>query len=258
VRCRVMGERAGKAHRSSREKVTGEGRPGEAVSNRLQTLTLPTVQVALDVPRLTSALSVAAACYRSGVRMLEAGTPLVKNEGLRAVSRLKRKFGKAVIVADLKTLDAGWLEVELAAVAGADVVTISGLADSATVEGALGAAKKYGVATMIDMLGVKRLLPLAKRFERRGADAICIHLGLDAQRATRDTVARKLGEIARIAKSVSIPVAVAGGIVPGSAKALVEAGARVLIVGSAVYSSRTPGRVASSLLREVSEARQRL
>ncbi len=249
---------AGKARPPPRGTAAAAGRRRRVTSNPLKEVELPTIQVALDLPRLKPALSVAAACYRRGIRVLEAGTPLIKNEGLRAVSRLKREFKEAVVVADLKTLDAGWLEVELGAAAGADVVTISALADRVTVQEAMAAAEKYGVATMIDMLGVKRPLPLARRFDREGADAICVHLGLDVQRAGGETVARKLGEITRIAGSVAVPVAAAGGIVPGSARALVAAGAGVLIVGSAVYSSSSPGSVAASMLREVSEAKQSL
>src|SRR5437879_8573531 len=88
----------------------------------------PKVQVALDLIHLKDALRIAKAANRAGVEWIEAGTPLIKSEGMRSVRELKRALPAAVVVADMKTLDAGAIETEIAFEAGADIVSNSGLA----------------------------------------------------------------------------------------------------------------------------------
>ncbi len=79
----------------------------------------PILQVALDFVDLPRALEVAREAVAGGVDWIEAGTPLIKAEGLNAVRALKAEFPDKVIVADMKTMDAGRTEVEYAAKAGA-------------------------------------------------------------------------------------------------------------------------------------------
>ncbi|RLF87694.1 Fe-S cluster assembly protein HesB, partial [Thermococci archaeon] len=87
------------------------------------------LQVALDLTDIEQAISIAEKAARGGAHWLEVGTPLIKKEGMRAVELLKRRFPDRKIVADLKTMDTGALEVEMAARHGADVVSILGVAD---------------------------------------------------------------------------------------------------------------------------------
>ncbi len=87
------------------------------------------LQVALDLTDIEQAISIAEKAARGGgAHWLEVGTPLIKKEGMRAVELMKRRFPDRKIVADLKTMDTGALEVEMAARHGADVVSILGVA----------------------------------------------------------------------------------------------------------------------------------
>ena len=93
----------------------------------------PLVQVALDFVDLPRALEVAREAVAGGADWIEAGTPLIKAEGLGAVRALKAEFPGHIIVADMKTMDAGRTEVEYAAKAGADVVGVLGAASDSTI-----------------------------------------------------------------------------------------------------------------------------
>src|SRR2546429_8440727 len=104
----------------------------------------PVLQVALDHMHLKRALLAAAEAVEGGADWLEAGTPLIKSEGMEVVRQLKKTFPGTTIVADLKTMDTGAFEVEIAAKAGADVVTVMGVTDDATILEAVKAARRYG------------------------------------------------------------------------------------------------------------------
>ena len=67
----------------------------------------PIVQISLDLTRQDEAIETATMALRAGVDWLEAGTPLILAEGLRAVSGLRERFPNVPIVADLKTMDGG-------------------------------------------------------------------------------------------------------------------------------------------------------
>ena len=125
-----------------------------------------TLQLALDFVDMHRALDVAQKAVKGGVEWLEAGTPLIKSEGLNCVRELKRKYKTKTIIADLKTLDTGALEVEIAAKAGADIVSISGLGDDDMISEAIRAGRKYGAKIMVDLLSVKDKPKRAKEIEK--------------------------------------------------------------------------------------------
>src|SRR5437879_9572122 len=112
----------------------------------------PVLQVALDHMHLKRALLAAAEAVEGGADWLEAGTPLIKSEGMEVVRQLKKTFPGTTIVADLKTMDTGAFEVEIAAKAGADVVTVMGGTEDATVLEADQEDRGYGAKVMADIL----------------------------------------------------------------------------------------------------------
>ncbi len=78
----------------------------------------PIVQISLDVTTLEEAIETAELARRAGVDWLEAGTPLILSQGLKSVRELRARFPGVPIVADLKTMDGGYLEAEMMAKAG--------------------------------------------------------------------------------------------------------------------------------------------
>ncbi|MHB8175906.1 MAG: orotidine 5'-phosphate decarboxylase / HUMPS family protein, partial [Thermoleophilia bacterium] len=168
----------------------------------------PILQLALDFLDLPRALAVADEAMRGGVDWLEAGTPLIKSEGLEAVRELKRRFPAATIVADLKTMDAGRFEMESAAKAGASIAGVLGAASDATISECIEVGRNYGLQVIVDMIEVADPVLRARQAEELGADFIGIHTAIDQQMRGE----APLDLIQRVAAAVSVPLAVAGGI----------------------------------------------
>ena len=196
-------------------------------------LSRPVLQVALDFENLTRALEAAREAVVGGADWVEAGTPLIKSEGLDAVRELKKAFPAHRIVADLKVMDTGAFEVELAAKAGADIITVLGAADDGTVADAVRGGELYGAEIVVDLLGVADPLARARRVAELGAAAVCWHVGIDMQMQGR-TPFEVLGELT---KASPLPVAVAGGLTSETVASALRAGAQILIVGGAITKS---------------------
>ncbi len=193
----------------------------------------PVVQVALDFENLSRALQAAREAVEGGVDWIEAGTPLIKSEGLDAVRELKKAFPGHRIVADMKIMDTGAFEVEIAAKAGADIVTVLGTADDGTIADAVRGGEKYGAEVVVDLLNVADPIARTKRVAELGAAAVCWHVGIDMQMAGK-TPFDVLGDL--VAQS-PLPVAVAGGLNSETVAQAARAGARILIVGGAITKS---------------------
>ncbi len=193
----------------------------------------PVLQVALDFENLSRALLAAREAVEGGADWVEAGTPLIKSEGLDAVRELKKAFPDRRIVADLKVMDTGAFEVEIAAKAGADIVTILGAADDDTIADGVRGGELYGAEVMVDLLGVPDPAARCRRVAELGAAAVCWHVGIDMQMQAKTPFA-VLGELA---KASPIPVAVAGGLTSETVADAVRAGAQILIVGGAITKS---------------------
>lgn len=203
------------------------------------------LQVALDFTELKRALKVAKEAVEGGADWLEAGTPLIKSEGLDAVRELKRQFPQIPIVADMKTMDVGRLEVEIAAKAGASYVTVLGAADRKTIEESVEAGKNYGIAVCVDLLGVEDDIELIRFCERIGIDHFTIHLPIDAQMLGYSPIEL----VKKVRKLTDFPISVAGGIHSENAAEIVKAGADIIIVGGAITKSED-ARAATATIKE--------
>jgi len=190
----------------------------------------PILQVALDFIDLPRALKLAGEALQGGADWIEAGTPLIKSSGLDAVRELRKMFPKATLVADMKIMDVGRIEVESAAKAGADVVVVLGLASDSTIRECIEAGKHYGAKIMVDLLEVDALWERAKEVERMGADYIGVHASIDEQMEGKAS----FQGVRAIAGKIGIPIAVAGGVNSENAHEAVEAGANIIIVGGAI------------------------
>ena len=166
------------------------------------------MQIALDFVDLSRALKITKEAVAGGVDWLEAGTPLIKSEGLNAVRSLRKEFPNKKVIADMKVMDTGRIEVEAAARAGADIVSVLGAADNSTISEAVDAAKNVGCEIMVDLIGAKDPVARAKEVEALGANYVCMHLSIDMQMKGLDV----LSNLEKVAKAINIPVAAAGGL----------------------------------------------
>jgi len=203
----------------------------------------PVLQLALDFVDLRRAIKIAQAAMAGGADWLEAGTPLIKSEGLEAVRELRRLFPRATIVADMKIMDAGRIEVETAAKAGANVVDVLGAASNATVRECIQAAKNYGAKIVVDLIAVKDPISRAREVEGFGADYVTVHCSIDEQMEGKDP----FETLRSVAKGLSVPVGVAGGINSETAPRALEAGASIVIVGGAITKSVDPKEAAGTI-----------
>ncbi len=201
------------------------------------------LQLALDFSKLDDALKVAEQAGKY-CDIIEAGTPLIKSEGLRSVQELRRMFPGKIIVADMKTMDTGAFEAGLAADAGADITTVCGAADMATVKGAIDEGRKRGIQVAVDLINVPP--SKWKALDALNPDYLCIHAGIDQQGEGKNplTLLKKLK-----AKS---KVMAAGGINAKTAPVAVKEGAEVVIVGAAITKARDPEQAAKEIKAAIS------
>jgi 3-hexulose-6-phosphate synthase / 6-phospho-3-hexuloisomerase len=207
------------------------------------------LQLALDFVDISRALTVAKLAVPAGIDWLEAGTPLIKSEGLNAIRELRRGFPQLTIVADMKIMDAGRIEVESAAKAGANLVDVLGAASDATIAECVQAGKNYGAKIVVDLISVADPVARAQQVEALGADYITVHVAIDDQMVGRDP----FDLLHRVSQAVEIPVGVAGGVHSGTAWQAVEAGARFVIVGGAITKATDPALATREIRRALDE-----
>jgi 3-hexulose-6-phosphate synthase/6-phospho-3-hexuloisomerase len=203
--------------------VTDPGNPGKVS-------TFPVVQISLDLTNLPEALEMAEIAVAAGVDWLEAGTPLLLAEGLRAVETLHIRFPNHPIVADLKTMDGGYLEAEMMAKAGASFVVVMGRAHEATVRRVVDAAREYGIQVMGDNLAADDRVANAKWLERLGVDYIIHHIGYDERRMVKGLT--PMEELDEVVEAVSVPVQAVGGLTISQAIECPAHGAPLVVLGA--------------------------
>src|SRR5947199_850405 len=193
------------------------------------------VQISLDVTNIPEALDTAALAMRAGVDWLEAGTPLIIAEGMHGVRALRERFPTTPIVADLKTMDGGYLEAEMMAKAGATHVVVMARAHEETVKCVVHAGRDFGVKVMGDNLGCDNMIMAAKWLEDLGCDYIVHHIGYDERRgiaAKGKRMPSPLDELRAVVKAVSIPVQAVGGLTLEQAVQCPAYGAPLVVLGA--------------------------
>jgi len=206
---------------------------------------LPHLQLALDFVDLHRALGVAREAVRGGVDWLEVGTPLLKAEGLEAVRTLRAEFAGLTIVCDTKTMDAGRVEMESAAKAGANLATVLGAAPDATVRECIEAGRNYGIRVAVDLVNVPDPVARARQAAEWGAALVGVHCPIDRQMEGEDP----FDVLRAVAGAVEIPVSVAGGIHSETAARAVAAGASVVVVGGAICKASDAEEAARQIRR---------
>jgi 3-hexulose-6-phosphate synthase len=187
-------------------------------------------QLSLDLTSLAEAIETAEVGVAAGVDWLEAGTPLILAEGLRAVEGLRARFPSHPIVADLKTMDGGYLEAEMMAKAGADLVVVMGRAHEATIRRVVDAGRDFGIKVMGDNLGADDRVACARWMERLGVDVIVHHIGFDERGMIRGL--SPLDELDAVVRAVSIPVQAVGGLSIEQAISCPRRGAPLVVIGA--------------------------
>ena len=193
------------------------------------------VQISLDLTNIPEALETAAMARRAGVDWLEAGTPLIIAEGMNGVRALCEQFPGIPLVADLKTMDGGWLEAEIMAKAGATHVVVMERAHPETIKCVVQAGKDFGIEVMGDNLGAESMVDSARRLEDYGCGYVIHHIGYDERRGIAAAGQRQpspLDELQAVVDAVSIPVQAVGGLTTEQAMCSPEYGAPLVVLGA--------------------------
>ena len=206
----------------------------------------PYLQISLDNPDLEKAKKVIAQLPGSDRIIIEVGTPLIKRYGTRVMNDLRQTTKDAFMVADLKTLDVGKVEVDIAYEDTADAVAASGLAPPETLDAFVHEAKRLGIYGVVDMLNVED--PVAKlKPMKEFPDVVILHRGID-QESGRTCGLERIKILRQTFSDKKFLIAVAGGIVPETAKEALEQGADILIVGRYVTQSKDIERAVRDFL----------
>ena len=178
------------------------------------------------------------------VDIIEIGTPFVYQYGMEAVRFFKERFPDKEILADMKIMDAGYLEAEEALKAGADYVTVLGVTDLLTIKACIEAAEAYGKEVVVDMICVPDLEKRVSELEAIGAHGLAVHTGTDMQAAGRTPLLdlKAMSACARKAK-----ISVAGGIKAETVADYAAFGPEVLIVGSGICHAADPVAAAKEI-----------
>ena len=211
----------------------------------------PIVQISLDLIHLDEALETASMAMRSGVDWLEAGTPFILAFGLDGVRELRKAFPEVPIVADLKTMDGGWLEAEMMAKAGATHVVVMARAHEETIKVVVRAGKDFGIRVMGDNLACPDMVAGARRLEDLGCDFIVHHIGFDERRgiaAQGRKMPSPLDQLQDIVESVSIPVQAVGGLSLEQAIQCPAYGAPLVVLGAPLVIDSESFRTADGTL----------
>jgi len=195
----------------------------------------PIVQISLDLTNIDEALETAAMALRAGVDWLEAGTPLILAEGLHGVRKLREAFPGIPIVADLKTMDGGYLEAEMMAKAGATHVVVMARAHAETIKVVVRAGRDYGVKVMGDNLGCPDMVEGARWLEELGCDFVIHHIGYDERRgiaAQGHRMPSPLDQLREVVAAVKVPVQAVGGLSLEQAIRCPEYGAPLVVLGA--------------------------
>ena len=206
----------------------------------------PYLQISFDNPSIENAKKIIAQLPGSDRIIIEAGTPLIKRYGTRVIGDLRQVAKDSFMVADLKTLDVGKVEADIAYEDTADAVVAAGLAPPETLDAFVHEAKRLGIYAVIDMLNVEDVLGKLKSL-KEFPDIVILHRGID-QESGRTCGLERIQMIRQAFPNKKVLIAVAGGIVPETAKEALEQGADILIVGRYVTQSKDIERAVRDFL----------
>ncbi len=201
------------------------------------------LQLALDQLDLQEAMRIIGN-LQDLIDIVEIGTPMIIAEGLSAVREVKRRFPRLTVLADVKIIDGGAYESRIAFEAGADIVSVLGLAYAVTIEAAVREAKRAERSIMVDLLGVHNVIDRIAQVERMGAAYVCVHTASDLHGPDSLTL-RHLKEA--VGAVTTAKAAVAGGIDASTIDEIVAARPAVVVVGGGIINQPDRRRAARYL-----------
>lgn len=212
---------------------------------------MASLQVALDLIALPDALALARR-LQDVVDIVEIGTPMIIEYGLEAVRQMRSALPRTCLLADLKIMDAGFAEANAAFGAGADIVTVLGVAGDATVHQVVKAAQQHERRqVLVDLIECPEIASRASQLIDMGVDILGVHTSVDRGEAEESDRLTELRAVRRTCREAT--VAVAGGVNLQTCSAIVAGGADMVIIGSSITLADDPFEAASHFQRMVKD-----
>ncbi|MGP4080032.1 3-hexulose-6-phosphate synthase [Pseudalkalibacillus sp. R45] len=188
---------------------------------------------------------------KESIDIIEVGTGVIKEYGMSIVREMRNRYPDHVILADMKTCDAGRHEAHQVFEAGADIATVMAFSAGQTITDTLRVANEAGKQIMIDLLEVHSKERIAE-IEQLGVHLVSLHIGKDKQtEGDFDT------ELFSLIKEFDFEVAVAGGVNLDSLPLILQEKPDIIIVGSAITGSDQPKETAANMKKMMSDYRER-
>jgi bifunctional enzyme Fae/Hps len=216
----------------------------------------PYLQIAMDITSMSGIQHVLAEVPHNDMVIFEAGTPFIKEFGVRGLGDIRKSRPGMFLIADLKTLDVGKVEVDQAYNQGADAVVVSGLAAKETIDNVIYEAHRMGIYAYVDMMNVADPKAVVKGLKSGVPDVVILHRNVDAgegKESQSEDARWKLIKEIKSEVSGKILFAVAGGINPKTAKTALINGADILIVGRYITQSKDIERASREFLELLGE-----
>lgn len=201
------------------------------------------LQLALDFTTIEDSIKILEE-VKDLIDIVEIGTPFLLQDGLKAVRRLKEAFPDLTVLADLKLMDAGAQEAEMAFDAGADLITVLGVSDDSTIRGTVDVAERYDKEVLVDMINVKDIKQRAIELDQLGVDYLCVHTAFDLQ----STGKNPLEELRTVSELVNkSKIAVAGGVKMETLQQIVTMNPDLIIVGGSITGKKNKREAAAEM-----------
>jgi len=183
--------------------------------------------------------------------LIEAGTPLIKIYGKRAISEIKSVAAPGTyIVSDTKCADLALRDVRMAAEVGAQAVTCLGVAPVETIDRFIEECQKNGVDSMIDMMNVDDPVSVLKEL-KNPPDIVVLHRGVDETEFSKEKQI-PFYQINQIKNNFDVFVSVAGGDTIDEVQRAILNGADIIVVWKAFYQSTDEtAKLAEEFLKEI-------
>ncbi|MDT7861446.1 MAG: orotidine 5'-phosphate decarboxylase / HUMPS family protein [Saccharolobus sp.] len=186
--------------------------------------------------------------------IIEIGTPLLKATGIEGIRKIRQLAKDKIILADTKTADAGDVEVEIAKLGGADIMTVLGIMDNATILSAIKKAKEIGMLVQADLINVTNTYDRALELKNLGIDIIGLHVGLDVQKSRGISITDLKDEIRKVA-NLGLVISVAGGLNRDRIKELIDLPINIFVVGSAITRSKDAKETTKEIINILKSAK---
>lgn len=211
----------------------------------------PVTQIALDYSTIEEALAMAKLGVEAGIDWLEIGTPLIVSQGVAPIGQMARAFPNHPVLADYKTMDSGWKNVERTQAQGGQIMTVCANAPDETVKSAIATGKQTGIWVVADTIGVKNQAPRARQCADWGVNMVYLHYGADQRKAdpSRDSTQW----IDEVLAAVEIPVGVGCFGIEDAVRA-VQKGVDLVVIGHPLISADNPLEQLKQFVREVKSA----